>query len=122
MQMDVEIGGGAEALDDGDGAVVGFAAFECRLFEQKLGNDALNDLQYRGEQLRMVGEQYAQRNRKRQHPLAHWHPWDDIIHQVGALCTVRRATQKADGPLSPSLVCSKRAAPYWMSWPHRPWH
>ena len=28
MQMDVEIGGGAKALDEGDGTGIGFAAFE----------------------------------------------------------------------------------------------
>ena len=31
----------------------------------------------------MVGEQVAQQDWKRQHPMAHWHPWDDAIHQVG---------------------------------------
>ena len=51
--MNVQIGGGAKALDQGDGAGVGFAAFEPCLFDQKAGNDAVNDLQYRREQLRV---------------------------------------------------------------------
>ena len=35
MQMYVEIGGGAKALDQGDRTGVGFAVFESRLFDQK---------------------------------------------------------------------------------------
>ena len=37
-------GGGAEALDAGDGTGMSFAAFVSRLFEQKAGNDAMDDL------------------------------------------------------------------------------
>ena len=63
--------------------------------QRKAGNDAVNDLQYRREQLRMGGEQDAQRNRKRQHPLAHRHPRDHVIDQVrGAL---RHAPRPARG-------------------------
>jgi hypothetical protein len=36
MQMNVEIGGGAEALDEGDCAGVSFAAFESRLLTRKV--------------------------------------------------------------------------------------
>jgi len=35
MQMDVQVGGGAKALDQRDGAGVRFAAFEPYLFDQK---------------------------------------------------------------------------------------
>ena len=45
--MNVEIGRGAEALDEGDCAGVSLAAFESRLFDQKGGNDAVDDLQQR---------------------------------------------------------------------------
>jgi len=37
MQMDVEIGGRSEALNEGDRAALGFDAFESRLFDQKPG-------------------------------------------------------------------------------------
>ena len=47
MQMNIEIGGGAKALDEGDGTRVGFAAFESRLLDQKAGNHAVDDLQLR---------------------------------------------------------------------------
>ena len=57
MQMNIEIGGGAKALDEGDGTRVGFAAFESRLLDQKAGNHAVDDLQ-----LRMSGKEDAQRN------------------------------------------------------------
>ena len=36
MQMDVEIGGRAEALNEGDRAALGFGALEPRLFDQKV--------------------------------------------------------------------------------------
>ena len=53
MQMDVEIGGRAKALDERDGAGVGLAAFESRLFDQKCRNDPVDDLQDRREQTGM---------------------------------------------------------------------
>ena len=49
MQMDVEIGRRAEALDERDRTAVGLAAWQSRLFDQKGGNDAVNALQQRRE-------------------------------------------------------------------------
>ena len=87
MQMDVEIGGGPEALDERDRTAVSLGAFESRLLDQKGGNDAVNALQHWREQIGMGGEEDTQRNWKREHPLPHWHPWDDIVDQVrSALC------------------------------------
>jgi len=82
MQMDVEIGGRSEALDERDGAGVGFGALESGLLDQKCGNDPVDDLQDGREQLRMCSEQQAKRDRK--HPLAHRHPGDDVLDQVGS--------------------------------------
>ena len=47
VQMDVEIGRGAEALDERDRTGVSVVAFESQLFDQKCGNDAVDDLQQR---------------------------------------------------------------------------
>ena len=47
MQMDVEIGRGTEALDERDRTAVSLAAFASRLFDQKGGNDTVDDLQQR---------------------------------------------------------------------------
>ncbi|HUL18637.1 MAG TPA: hypothetical protein VLV29_05155 [Steroidobacteraceae bacterium] len=47
MQMNVEIGGRAEALDERDRTAVSLAALQSRLFDQKCGNDAVDDLQQR---------------------------------------------------------------------------
>ena len=69
--MDVEIGGRSEALDQRDGAGVGFGALEFGLLDQKVSNDAVDDLQDGREQLGMRSEQQAKRDRKREHPLAH---------------------------------------------------
>jgi hypothetical protein len=51
--------------------------------DQKCRYDAVDDLQDRREQLGMCSEQNAQRDRKREHPLPHRHPGDDVIDQVG---------------------------------------
>ena len=47
MQMNVEIGRRAEALDERDRTGVSLGAFQSRLFDQKCGNDAVNALQQR---------------------------------------------------------------------------
>ncbi len=64
MQMDIEIGGRAETLDEGDRTGVGFGTFESRLLDQKSRNDPVDDLQRRYEQLGMDGEQKTQWDRK----------------------------------------------------------
>ncbi len=51
VQMDVEIGGRAETLDQGDGEGHGLGALESRLLGQKCGDDPVDDLQDRGEEL-----------------------------------------------------------------------
>jgi hypothetical protein len=45
-----------ETLDKRDRTGGGFAAFDVRLFDQKSGDDAMNDLQYRRQQFGMHGE------------------------------------------------------------------
>jgi len=47
VQMDVEIGRRAEALDERDCTAVSLGAWQSRLFDQKGGNDAVNALQQR---------------------------------------------------------------------------
>ena len=39
-------------------------------------------LQHRGDQLGLRGQQQAQRDRQRQHPLPHRHVWDDVVDKV----------------------------------------
>jgi hypothetical protein len=73
-------------------------AFESRLFDQKRGNDPVDDLQHGGQQMGMCGKQQAQRDRKRQHPLAHRHPGDDVIARRAAVSTMRRAPQPGQKP------------------------
>ncbi len=53
VQMDVEIGGRSETLDEGDRAGRGFGAFEARLLDQKCRYDAGDDLQDGREQVGM---------------------------------------------------------------------
>lgn len=47
MQMDVEIGPRAKALDERDCTGVSLGALQSRLLDQKCGNDAVNALQQR---------------------------------------------------------------------------
>ena len=47
MQMDVEIGRRAEALDERERTGVSLGALQSRLFDQKGGNDAVDALQQR---------------------------------------------------------------------------
>jgi len=63
--------------------VLPFGALESGLWDEKCGNDPVDDLQDGREQLGMCSEQQANRDRKREHPLAHRHPGDDVIDQVG---------------------------------------
>ena len=87
MQMYVEVGRRPKTLDQRDGAAVALLAFESNAIQQVARDHALHHLQYRRDQLGLRGQQLAQRDRKRQHPLAHRHLRDDVIHQVGGgLC------------------------------------
>ena len=70
-------------LDERDGAGVGFGALESGLLDQKCRYDAVDDLQDGREQLGMRSEQQAKGDRKREHPLPHRHPGNDVIEQVG---------------------------------------
>jgi len=73
VQMDVQVGGRAESLDEGDRAGVGCGAFQGCLFEQKPRDCAVDGAQRRREQLGVRREQNSQRDRKRQHPLPDRH-------------------------------------------------
>jgi hypothetical protein len=55
MQMNIQIGRGAKALDERDRAGAGSAKFEARPLDQKAGNDPVDHLQERREQLRLSG-------------------------------------------------------------------
>ena len=100
--MDIEVGGRAKALDEGHRAGVGFGAFESRLFNQKCRYGPVDDLQDRREERGMCSEQQAQRDRKREHPLAHWHPGDGVIDQVGG--RLRHAPGTAGGTKATPLT------------------
>ena len=86
MQVDVQIGRRAKALDQSERPGVGCATFEPRLPDHKARDDPVDDAQHRREQLGVHGEEDAKPDRKRQHPLPDRHVRDDLIDQVrGAL-------------------------------------
>jgi hypothetical protein len=57
MQMDVQVGSRAKALDQGDSTTLAFAALEPRVVQQMPFDHALHHLQHRRDQLgaRCVG-------------------------------------------------------------------
>ena len=59
MQMNVQVRSRTEALDERDGAGGGLIAFLAGLLEEKRGNRAMDDLQYREETLGMDGKETA---------------------------------------------------------------
>ena len=90
--MNVEVGGGAKALDRRDGAAVTFVGLEPGAAPQTARDQALHHLQHQRDQFRLRGQQQTQRYRRRQHPLLHRNMWDDVVHQV------RRSLRHAPGP------------------------
>jgi hypothetical protein len=82
VQVDVEVGSGSEALDQRDGATVAFFGLEPGGAQQMAREHALHHLQHRRDQLGLCGQQHAQRDRQRQHPLPHRHMGDDVVDQV----------------------------------------
>ncbi len=69
-------------------------------YRTKAANDPVDDSQDGREQLGMCGEEATKRDRKREHPLAHRHPGDDVIDQVGGgLGHAPGATARAEATL-----------------------
>ena len=73
---------------------------QARLIEKKAREHAMHDLQHGRYQLRLRGQQQAKRNRQphdpNEHPLAHRHMGDDVVHQVrSGLCHAAGAARRA---------------------------
>jgi len=71
-------------LNQRGGAAVGFVGLEVGLNEQVSHDDAVHRLQHRRHPLGLCSQQQAKRDWQRQHPMAHVHARDDVIHQVGS--------------------------------------
>jgi hypothetical protein len=80
IKVNVQIRGGTKTLYQRDRAGVNGVAFAAGLFCEMTGDGALHNLQHRREQLGLRGEQHAQRNRQRQHPLADRHIGQYLVH------------------------------------------
>ena len=65
--------GGRTRLDEAGRAAVAYVGLEPGSVQQMAREHALHHLQHRRDQLRLRGQQHAQRDRQRQHPLAHRH-------------------------------------------------
>jgi hypothetical protein len=82
VQVNMEVGGGSEALDQRDGAALTFIGLEPRAVQQVARDHTLHHLQHRRDQFGLRGQQHTQRDRHRQHPLPHRNVRDDLIHQM----------------------------------------
>jgi hypothetical protein len=82
VQVDVQVGGEPEALDQRDSATVAFVSDEPGSGQQVPRDHALHHLQHRRDQLGLCGQQQAQRDRQRQHPLPHRHMRYDGVDEV----------------------------------------
>ena len=61
VQMRIEIGRTAKALDQGDGAGGGVLPLNARLFDEVAVEGTVDDLQHRGDEVEVDGKQAAQR-------------------------------------------------------------
>lgn len=87
MAVNSGIGGGPITLGEGDRASLSLDMGQAELLNHKGGQGAVDDLQHRGKQLRLGGEQVLEWDGKGHHQLAHRHPRDDALDQVsGRLC------------------------------------
>ena len=87
MQVNVEVGRRAKALDQRDRAAVGFVWLEPRLDEQVPRDHAVHHLQHRRHQLGLCGQQQpwqdGQPHDPNEYPLAHRQGADRALGPVG---------------------------------------
>jgi len=96
VKVNVEIGGRTKSLDQRDRAAVSLLGIQPGLIEQVARDGSMHHLQHGRHQLRLCGQQQAQRHRQpilaNPYPLAHRHVRDGVVHQV------RRRLRHAPGP------------------------
>ena len=105
-------------LDQRDRAAVGLIALETGLPEQVARDHAVHDLQHGRHQLRLSGQQQAQRDGQshdpNEHPLAHRHVRYDVVDQV------RRGLRHAPGPHDGQNPRRLQLNATSLSWPQSP--
>jgi hypothetical protein len=84
VEVEVEVQGGAEALDEGDGAAL--AARSAPVLPRapaELGEECADEgAQHGAREPRVVGAAIAKRIGKREHPLADRHSGEDAVHEA----------------------------------------
>lgn len=89
VKVNYQVGGRAKALNQSDRTAVSLVGLEPDLIEQVARDDTVHHLQHRRHQLGLCGQQQAQSDGWREHPLAHRHTRVDRIHRMG--CRLRHA-------------------------------
>jgi hypothetical protein len=116
VQVNVEVGRRAEALDQRDRAAVGFVRLELSLAEQVLRDYTVHDLQHGRHQLGLCGQQQAQRGVIGSDS-THWRTgtcgmtWST---RCAAVCAIRRAPHDGQDPRRLQLNATS------LSWPQSP--
>ena len=105
VQVDVEIGRRAKALDQRDRATLGRVYLEASLAEQEAREHAVHHLQNGRHQLGLCSQQQAQRDGQRQHPLPHRHVGMTWSTKWAAVCAMRRAPH--EGQNHPPLAAKR---------------
>ena len=80
VKVNVEVGGRAKALNRSDRTAVSFVGLDPGLTDQVARDDAVHHLQHQRQQLGLCGQQQAQGDGKRKHPLANRHARDRMVH------------------------------------------
>jgi hypothetical protein len=110
VQVDVQVGSRAKALDQRDGAALAFVALEPRVAQQMPLDHTLHHLPRRRDQLGLRAQQHAQRDRQpkltNSHPLPHRHVRDDMVHQVR--CRLRHPPGPSRGAEAAPLAAERQ--------------
>jgi hypothetical protein len=83
VEVEVGVEGGAEAVEEGDGADLGVGAERRAGAAQRGADGAEQDAQHVAGQARVVGQEGADPLRQGEHPLAERQRRQDVVGQVG---------------------------------------
>lgn len=108
VEVDVQVERAAEALDQGDGAGAGSGLRVPGLVDEVRGQCPVNDAKNLAHHGRAGGQQETQRERHREHPLAHRHPRQDVVHQQGS--ALGHAPGPATGAEPPAFATERHQA------------
>ena len=104
--------GSTRQADQRDGAALAFVRAEPGIVQQVARDHTLRHLQHRRDQLGLRGQRHAQRDRQRQHPLAHRHTSASGLRPISTCtCTAWCWTGRTAATLTARQASSRRVHP-----------